>query len=485
MKARKFAPLFVSMCLCMTVVTSLSAKENPTDLAGKTIDRVLSFEGREYPYKIYLPGGYDGEKRYPVIVSLHGLGGNIENYAGAGLMISAENYIIVTPQAPFPFHGGFSWLAGDSPKKKEQSLEFSEKVIFAALDDAIGTCNGDGDNVFLTGLSQGGYMTYVVGLRNYKRFRGLIPCAGAYSFYKEIIGENLTKAKDIPILQSVGRQDRRDDQGLYPRNVKANKALRELGYDARILTYPIGHTLYPPQLLDINDWIQLQMVERRATADILKDLEKTEGFERLPLILSLAMNDDPKAMEFVETLVREGKSSDEMCAVASGLILNGNQKIADALLKTLLRGEDAQVRKTAIHATGMRAVKGMAEPLLKILEDASQPASLRRAAFHALQKYAEADGHEAMRRYMVIKIADVIEGSQAAAAGIKTGDIILEYNGAKIDTRQALLAAVKAAARKEKVKVVVERRGRRIEFDLKGGTMGVRITPELHFPEKE
>ena len=132
----------------------------------------------------------------------------------------------------------------------------------------------------------------------------------------------------------------------------------------------------------------------------------------------------------------------------------------------------------------LQAAEGMAGPLLKIMCDTSEQKAVREEAFYALQKFAEADDNEAMTRWIVIKIAQVVNGGQAAAAGMKVGDVILEYDGKKIKSQRQLLEAIKAAARKEQVKMAVEREGGKIEFQLKGGKLGIRITSELRLPEK-
>lgn len=63
-------------------------------------------------------------------------------------------------------------------------------------------------------------------------------------------------------------------------------------------------------------------------------------------------------------------------------------------------------------------------------------------------------------------VADVIEGSPAEKAGIKSGDIIVAYNNKKIKNRDSLPRLVGATEIGKKVKVGIIRDGKRIDLDV-------------------
>ncbi|HPP41944.1 MAG TPA: PDZ domain-containing protein, partial [Syntrophorhabdaceae bacterium] len=63
-------------------------------------------------------------------------------------------------------------------------------------------------------------------------------------------------------------------------------------------------------------------------------------------------------------------------------------------------------------------------------------------------------------------VADVIEGSPAEKAGIKSGDIIVAYNGKKIKNRDALPRLVAATEVGKKAKVTIIRDGKKMDLDV-------------------
>lgn len=68
-------------------------------------------------------------------------------------------------------------------------------------------------------------------------------------------------------------------------------------------------------------------------------------------------------------------------------------------------------------------------------------------------------------------VADVIEGSPADKAGIKSGDIIVSYNGKDIKNRDALPKLVAATEIGKKVKVGIIRDGKRIDLEVVVGEL--------------
>lgn len=80
--------------------------------------------GRQVPYLVFLPPGYDNEpvRRYPVLYMLHGMGGSYTEWYGYGLFEAAARlmtgkeippFIIVLPQGDFDYWvdhaGGLPW----------------------------------------------------------------------------------------------------------------------------------------------------------------------------------------------------------------------------------------------------------------------------------------------------------------------------------------------------------------------------------------
>lgn len=76
-----------------------------------------------------------------------------------------------------------------------------------------------------------------------------------------------------------------------------------------------------------------------------------------------------------------------------------------------------------------------------------------------------------------IEVARVVPDSQAAKIGLQVKDVVHSYNGQQITTPTGLRAAVAAAVqqRNEKILLVIERRGEKMEFTVKPGQLGVNV----------
>ncbi len=120
-------------------------------------------------YLLFLPEGYTakGEKRWPLILFLHGAGErgtNIWTVATHGPpKIAGSNpdfpFIVVSPQCP----EGETW---------------PDDTVLALLDEVLRKHAVDPQRVYLTGLSMGGYGTWSLGLKYPERFAAIAPVCG-------------------------------------------------------------------------------------------------------------------------------------------------------------------------------------------------------------------------------------------------------------------------------------------------------------------
>lgn len=84
----------------------------------------------------------------------------------------------------------------------------------------------------------------------------------------------------------------------------------------------------------------------------------------------------------------------------------------------------------------------------------------------------------ALRPAPTLRVLGVMEGGNAATAGVIPGDYLLSYEGTPLGTSDELRAAIAAAERagKTTVKVVVVRGSASIELELKPGRLGVNLS---------
>lgn len=132
---------------------------------------MITINGRNYPYSVYVPRGWTPTRTWPVILALHGAGergddGVRQMQIGAASAVRATPdrvpAIVVFPQAP----ADTRWLGEPAD------------AAMRALDEAIAQYNGDRDRVYVTGLSMGGYGTYHLALAHPDRFAALVVVCG-------------------------------------------------------------------------------------------------------------------------------------------------------------------------------------------------------------------------------------------------------------------------------------------------------------------
>lgn len=127
--------------------------------------------GARLPYLIYVPRDYDAARRWPLILFLHGQGESgtdgwrqLLQGLPPALFAAPERWpaIILMPQKPDP----------------EREWESYEKALLALVDRARRTWSIDSERVLLTGLSQGGHGSWVLGARHPDLWAAVGPVCG-------------------------------------------------------------------------------------------------------------------------------------------------------------------------------------------------------------------------------------------------------------------------------------------------------------------
>ncbi|HWU37136.1 MAG TPA: hypothetical protein VN203_05755, partial [Candidatus Acidoferrum sp.] len=127
------------------------------------LSRVVRVGRVEYRYQVYVPANW-GEKKWPVILFLHGYGeegddGLLQTEVGIGTAIRQHAdwfpCLVVLPQCRKN-----DWWT--NPQMEAQALK--------ALDESIKEFKGDLQRVYLTGISMGGYGTWDLGAKYSGKF---------------------------------------------------------------------------------------------------------------------------------------------------------------------------------------------------------------------------------------------------------------------------------------------------------------------------
>ena len=138
--------------------------------------------------RVRLPKDYDSEKEYPLVIGLHGFGGNSERFITLYDNISyGPEFIYAALDAPYPagpqsdFADGRSWWPTDgTADAAAYGFRLSGNFVMRALETLRNTYSIDRNNVYLLGFSQGAALAAKQGFDDPITFAGFIMVAGRY-----------------------------------------------------------------------------------------------------------------------------------------------------------------------------------------------------------------------------------------------------------------------------------------------------------------
>jgi phospholipase/carboxylesterase len=204
------------------------------------------------PVHTFVPTGYEPNYPYPLIVFLHGHGGNEKQALRLAPEVSRRNYICIAVRGPHslgPCHDnepGFGWGA-ESP-----CSSVLEDYILRAVEQTRRRFHVHSERIFLAGLWEGATVAYHMALTFPDKFGGVValngrlPRKGCPLFrlselrqLRVLIGHG-TANPVVPI--SLARQDYR--------------LLYTAGMPVRLRTYTTTHRLHADMLRDMDQWIQ-------------------------------------------------------------------------------------------------------------------------------------------------------------------------------------------------------------------------------------
>jgi predicted peptidase len=174
--------------------------------------------GNTMRYLVWLPEGYgeDRDKRYPLIVFLHGSGDpayDSEFVLSFGLPAVLElgeepegfDFVVVSPQS---FPGSNWWSDGQM------------EIIDELLQDTLDTYLVDPDRVYLTGLSMGGYGSWYLATTYPERYAAMASLSGSAYQNVELPPEEFTcQLADVPVWGIHGEQDAISNYGVVYQTV--------------------------------------------------------------------------------------------------------------------------------------------------------------------------------------------------------------------------------------------------------------------------
>lgn len=145
-------------------------------------------DGKKGEYFMYIPPSYVPDRSWPVVLSLHGVGGSGYGQIITWLKSSEHNneFIFVAPT----YGSGLWW--------KEEA----EKFVLSVLDKVKQDYHVDTNRVYLTGFSSGGHGVWYLAIRYPSLFAAINPVAGECP-----LPSLLVNLMQVPVLIVHGARD--------------------------------------------------------------------------------------------------------------------------------------------------------------------------------------------------------------------------------------------------------------------------------------
>lgn len=147
------------------------------------------------PYRIFIPTSYDGSKAAPLLVALHGMGGDENSLFDA----AGYNDGLLKREAQ---RVGFLVLC---PKGRDTASMYrgsAEQDVLDAMADVQRTYRIDSSRIYLMGHSMGGYGTWSIAMNHSEIFAAIGPISGGGS------PAGMAAIRDIPEYVVHGDDDR-------------------------------------------------------------------------------------------------------------------------------------------------------------------------------------------------------------------------------------------------------------------------------------
>lgn len=186
-------PLLLGLSACTSLNHSTALKPGQTA-------RHFQLERKQVlaaDYLLFLPRGCGAgsEKRWPLILFLHGAG---ERGTNVWLVAKHGPPKIDTTETNFPF-------IVVSPQCPEGKI-WSDDLVLALLDNIETKYPVDRHRVYLTGLSMGGFGTWSLGLSHPDRFAAIAPICGGGNFITPLLADK-SKLLSLPVWAFHGGKD--------------------------------------------------------------------------------------------------------------------------------------------------------------------------------------------------------------------------------------------------------------------------------------
>ena len=232
-------------------------------------------------HAIFAPIHYEPGYSYPLVVWLHGPGGDERQLLRIMPLVSMRNYVAVAPRGVIiasregviapregviaPREGGISSAAEKTTygwSHAEQDLQQAEQRIFDSIEIAFHRYNIHSRRIFLAGFDTGGTMALRVAMNHPYKFAGVLSLGGCMPTGGAPLSR-LPEARQLAVFLAAGRRSAIYDEQQVCGDLRL---LHTAGMSITLRLYGCGHEIAPQMLSDVDHWIIEQVEAGKAQA---------------------------------------------------------------------------------------------------------------------------------------------------------------------------------------------------------------------------
>ena len=151
------------IALALAVSVPSTAQAQAPEEGRNTVE----FEDQQRVFHLHLPPAYDGQTDLPLVIVLHGGGGNgprIANQTDFQAKADAEGFVAVFPTGQETDDGGHYWNAGPATDDPVKAALTGDDVAFidALIDRLTTELAIDEQRIYVTGFSNGAGLTHLL-----------------------------------------------------------------------------------------------------------------------------------------------------------------------------------------------------------------------------------------------------------------------------------------------------------------------------------
>ena len=179
--------------------------------AQQTINASITHDGIQRDYIVYIPELYDGSSVVPLVLNFHGFGSNATQqmfYGDFRDIADTEGFLLVHPEGT-RFFGNQFWNVGfPGLSSTIDDVGFTEALI----DELATLYTIDLDRVYATGMSNGGFMSFLLACQLSEKIAAVASVTGSMT---QDTFNDCNAQLPTPVLQIHGTED---DVVLYNEN---------------------------------------------------------------------------------------------------------------------------------------------------------------------------------------------------------------------------------------------------------------------------